>query len=351
MDNNDKPLKPRTLADLERELQEADPVRFAVEMAKMTTNVHQLPPIPSIYETKLTTYFDLTNDIPKQKEYILYPCLPTQGIGFIYAATGLGKTMFTLNLAYAIAGGGNFLKYSAPLPRKVLYIDGEMSYDEMQARFQQIRKQQGELAIPDNWTMLTPDKFLPHRLPMIDTPEGQIYYQDLIAHNKIEVLVIDNLSMLSSIDENKSVEWKIVQDWLRYLRSIGITTLVVHHAGKDKNGYRGTSRMLDCANVAISLQPIIDDNMEDECVNIKKIKIVYQKARGFQGLDCLPYEVSFNELQWNYRSLEQNNMEKIVERMNIGMSQKEIAHELQVSRPYVSKMVKKGKSSGMIREG
>ena len=78
-------------------------------------------------------------------EYVFHPCLETQGICFIYAAAGLGKALFALILAYAIAGGGEFLKYSCPKPRKVLYIDdGEMKFSQLATRIALIKKMHTE---------------------------------------------------------------------------------------------------------------------------------------------------------------------------------------------------------------
>jgi RecA-family ATPase len=200
-------------------------------------NVSQIRPLDTS-KIKAVTYSEMLSSRPTPLELVLFPWLPTQGIAFIYAATGVGKTLFTMNAAYAIARGGNFLKYSCPKPRKLLYIDGEMSYVQIHARFLQIVKQQGELDFPENWNLLTPDKIAPFRLPKICDEIGQSYYNEIIEREKYEVIVIDNLSSLSSIDENNSQEWKIVQDWLMYLRSKGISVIVVHHAGKDSKGYQ-----------------------------------------------------------------------------------------------------------------
>src|SRR6185369_3886968 len=209
------------------------------------------------------TLNQLINTAPQPIEFVLFPWLPLQGIAFIYAATGVGKTLFALNATYAISCGGQFLKYKCPKPRKVLYVDGEMAYQQIHSRMTQISATSNKIYFPENFLLLTPDKILPHRIPQIDTPEGQEIYKKLIEFYNIDVIVFDNLSVLSSIDENKSNEWKVVQDWLLYLRSIGKTIIVVHHAGKEKTGYRGSSKMLDCADSAISLQAITNDGVED----------------------------------------------------------------------------------------
>ena len=79
----------------------------------------------------------LQRDIPPL-EQVLAPWLPMQGLTMVYAARGVGKTFFALNVAYAVASGGSFLNWSAPKPRGVLYIDGEMPAVAMQERLANI---------------------------------------------------------------------------------------------------------------------------------------------------------------------------------------------------------------------
>lgn len=297
------------------------------------------------------SYEEMMASKPSPLEYILFPWLPTQGIAFIFAATGVGKTLFTMNVAYAIAGGGNFLKYSAPKPKKVLYIDGEMAYTQVHARFDEIVKQQGSLDYPNMWSLFTPDKILPFRLPKIDEPLGQEFYNKFLQKEKIEVVVFDNLSTLSTFDENSSSEWKPIQDWLLHLRSIGLSIIVVHHAGKDSSGYRGTSMMIDIADTAISLQAPSDDKLESEDQDITKFKINYLKKRSFGGIHGLSFEASLSKDKgWSHQAIEQTNIELVIERMNMKMSQKDIAIELKKSRPYINKLVKKARKLGLLRD-
>ena len=73
-----------------------------------------------------------------ERENILSPFLPEQGLCMIYAKRGIGKTHIALGIAYAVAIGGSFLKWFALKPRKVLYIDGEMPASVMQERLKKL---------------------------------------------------------------------------------------------------------------------------------------------------------------------------------------------------------------------
>ena len=68
------------------------------------------------------------------RENILTPWLPQQGLTMIYASRGVGKTFVALGIAHAVVTGTSFLKWSAPKPRGVLYLDGEMPAPLMQER-------------------------------------------------------------------------------------------------------------------------------------------------------------------------------------------------------------------------
>ena len=70
----------------------------------------------------------------KPREMALAPIMPLPGLAMLYAPRGMGKTFVALSAAYAIASGGKALRWTAPTPRRVLYIDGEMPAVQLQER-------------------------------------------------------------------------------------------------------------------------------------------------------------------------------------------------------------------------
>lgn len=348
LDNNKINANLKKLID---EIREEDPNYISpllTDKPQTTENVLYIKPKPSIDHMIPIQFDQLEKMETKPIEYIFHPCLPVQGIGFIYATTGLGKTLFTLELAYTIAQGGKFLKYSCPMPRKVLYIDGEMAFNQVHMRLMAISKRQGQLDFPENFSLLTPDKIFPFRMPKIDCPYGQTYYEELVEKYKYEVLVIDNLSMLTSFDENKAHEWLPIQDWILKMRAKGVSIIIVHHAGKEKSGYRGTSKMIDCADVAISLQPIDDEGLDDDRLLVKKFKVFYQKSRIFGGIDAVPFEVNLANDIWSYKSIDITNMDIVIEKYKCSMSQREIAREMGINQSTVSRLIEKAKKEGRL---
>ena len=64
-------------------------------------------------------------EIPEKKA-LLSPILPESGLMMIHARRGGAKTFLALSIGLAVASGTSLMRWSAPKPRRVLYVDGEM---------------------------------------------------------------------------------------------------------------------------------------------------------------------------------------------------------------------------------
>jgi hypothetical protein len=166
-----------------------------------------------------------------ERKILLEPWLPSQGLAMVYAPRGIGKTFFSLNAAYAVASGGEFLGWKAPTPQRVLYIDGEMPANVMQQRLIDIIRQHTAEAAPDFFQIVTPDLQPLSMTPNLSSFEGQALIEPLL--EDVALVVVDNISTLCrGGDENDAASWEAVQGWALRLRSRGISVLFVHHAGK-----------------------------------------------------------------------------------------------------------------------
>ena len=176
------------------------------------------------------------------REMLLGPWLPSQGLVMVFAGRGVGKTYFALAAAYAVASGGQFLKWEAPKARRVLYVDGEMPGVVMQERLAGIVGASDKEAPGDFLRLITPD-LQEYGIPDLATPEGQERIEQQLAG--AELVVLDNLSTLCrSGAENETESWGVVQEWALSLRRRGISVMYVHHAGKSGQ-QRGTSARED----------------------------------------------------------------------------------------------------------
>jgi hypothetical protein len=272
----------------------------------------------------------LQEDIPV-RETILEPWLPEQGLVMVYAERGIGKTFFALNVAYAVATGGEYLSWTAK-QRRTVFIDGEMPAWTMQARLRSIAGATPPEDLDDWFKIATPDLCGP--MPDLATKEGQARIDPHLASG--DLLVLDNLSTLCrSGVENESESWLPVQAWLLDLRRRGVSVMLVHHAGKS-GAQRGTSRKEDALDTVIAMRRPKDYEAEDGA----RFEIHFEKARGFTGEDAASIEAKLitdglGRASWEATMIGDRIAAEVAERVARGLSEREIATELGVSKSTV----------------
>jgi putative DNA primase/helicase len=273
------------------------------------------------------------------RELIFGPWLASQGLAMIYAQRGIGKTYFALNVAYAIATGGQYLGWTAPERRRVLYVDGEMPAVTMQERARAIAGTNTPEDIDSYFKLVTPD-LQDDALPDLSSAAGQAALAPLL--EGVDVLVLDNLSTLCrSGIENESESWLPVQNWLLGLRRRGMTIILVHHAAKTGQ-QRGTSRREDVLDTVIKLKRPIDYDATQGA----RFEVHFEKSRGFVGAEARSIEASlrmndFGFSEWIYQTLEDLIDNQINELTEAGMSQRDIGKEVGLSKTAVQKRQKR----------
>lgn len=272
--------------------------------------------------------------------FVIDPILPVQGIGMVHAWRGVGKTNFTLEIAYCVAAGmPNCFTWTIPEARPVLYIDGEMDAPSLQQRVREIVKGHGDHPIPSDLRFITPDLQKSH-YPNIATKEGQTRIEDVLRGG--EFLVFDNLSALSPASTDAETEtWVLVQEWLLRLRRAGYTSFFLHHSGKGGT-QRGWSGREDVLNVTIGLREPADYSREEglRCeVYIEKLR---QKA---SGESVQPFELQMRSEDgatvWLQRPLKKIIERRAFEMFGAGMKPREIAEDLRLSRYQVYRLQRK----------
>src|SRR5438128_9476692 len=87
----------------------------------------------------------------------------------------------------------------------------------------------------------------------------------LEAHPEIRVIILDNISCLfSGINEDSKQDWEPINAWLIRLRHRGLTTVLVHHAGK-QGQQRGTSGREDSLDTVIQLNKPANHDVREGC--------------------------------------------------------------------------------------
>ena len=149
---------------------------------------------------------------------LLAPILPERSLAMLYAPRGIGKSWLGLTIGLAVASGSSVLRWSAPKPRRVLLVDGEMVLCDLQTRLNLILAGLGTAIPNDGFRVLAADHT--ERGINLSSGEGQ---QELERHlDGVDLLILDNLStLLASGSEGASDAWLPMQNWLLKLRRQG----------------------------------------------------------------------------------------------------------------------------------
>src|SRR5215475_8449565 len=82
------------------------------EQAEASLESIRVLTVNELLATKIPARRFLLDDIIRERDLVM-----------VFSWRGIGKTYFALNTAYAIASGGEYLRWKADSPRKVLYVD------------------------------------------------------------------------------------------------------------------------------------------------------------------------------------------------------------------------------------
>lgn len=181
--------------------------------------------------------------------------IDAQTLTMVYAKSGVGKSLFTLDLALSVATGGSFLgcKVSNPVP--VLYLDGEMNKATVNKRltlFDADDRVDANYRVNDtDLKYYTGDSDGPVRLSTQENRAGVI---EFIKTSQYRFIVLDSLRTLFQVaDENASSSVQHVNDFLMSLRHLGCTVVLVHHSNKDGLAYAGSTNIETVLDYAVGI--------------------------------------------------------------------------------------------------
>src|SRR5215831_4855827 len=178
-------------------LEGAADIRRIIELAE--------PVLPRLRPFSAAEFLSL--ELPP-RGMVLDPLLPEKGLALLHAYRGIGKTHLALGIGFTIASGAEILGMQAPTPRRVLYLDGEMPANTMQARLAAvIAGFQAEPPDPSYFHILSAD-LTEGGLPDLATADGQAEIDASIARSSAEVVIVDNISTwVRSGRENEAEGW------------------------------------------------------------------------------------------------------------------------------------------------
>jgi AAA domain-containing protein/primase-like protein/bifunctional DNA primase/polymerase-like protein len=208
----------------------------------------------------------------------------TVDIWQLYAPTGAGKTLFALPLAMAVASGGAFIGWQAVRPRKVIYLDGELTTSTMKKRAEafvgSFTDAEQELA-KGNLTIISRDRYQElggSGVPALDTDDGRAWLLKLVELTGAELVIFDSRFCLLNADMKEA--GSMPQGLMLELRRLKVAQLWLHHTGKDRDrgGYGDkTAEFLIDANIAMNR-------------NVHLVEIMFEKKRKCEEANAAFYK-------------------------------------------------------------
>jgi putative DNA primase/helicase len=308
--------------------------------------------------------------------------LKEQSLNMVYGPRGIGKSMALLGLSLSLTTGRVFLKWPVTQTVGVLYVDGEMSLDDLRSRAKTLAGRDvpacltflpSELVYTRSgrdltltcdahsaplWNLLIlfslffrsicPIKEMANKFNALcewvrdvrceqNRREIEAMFE---ARPALRILVLDNVPCLfPGISEDKKQDWEPINGWLIRLRHRGITVIFGHHAGKGGQ-QRGTSGREDALDTVIALSLPPDHQAKDGC----HFHLHFKKSRRMKGPTVEALDVRLDEtpdgLGWTWCPLETSRTDQVKILLAEGIPPKVIAEELAVHLSYVYRLKK-----------
>jgi len=192
----------------------------------------------------------------QDQEWLVEPVLARTRGHALYAGAKSGKSLMLLEIAAALATGRPILNQAAQEPMHVLYVDYEMSAQDIRDRLEAFG-----YGTHDNLSHLH-YALLPS-IGGLDTPEGARTIIDAVHHHDIQLVIIDTTARAVEGAENDADTLRAFYRWTGLaLKSKGCTYIRADHAGKDSSkGQRGTSAKNDDVDLVWRFTKRTDNNI------------------------------------------------------------------------------------------
>lgn len=288
-------------------------------------------------------------DLPP-RELIIDPILPKKGLAMLHAYRGIGKPHLALAIGYCAASGGRlFGTWSAPQPRRVLYLDGEMPAGAMQERLAAIVAGFDTQPPDPSYFMLLSADQIEDGLPDLGADEGRSEIDAAIIRAEAELVIVDNCStLIRTGKENEGDSWLSVQSWALAHRRAGRSILFVHHDGKGGQ-QRGTSRREDVLDTVIALRRPEDYRAEQGA----RFEVVFEKARGFHDDKAKSFEAQYETREkaavWTRTEITEAELKRVADVMRDGSTVREAAVELGMSKSRVQRLSDQARKEGLLK--
>ncbi len=292
-----------------------------------------------------------------EREDLVAPWLRQGESAMLWAPSGIGKSMLALTLALAVAGGGTVLGWTAPKPRPVLYVDGEMHAQDLRDRLAMLAGTVAgcdmEAAARNLCVLSRQFQGGEVHFPDLMDPEDQNMVLKEATKAGAELVILDNFSTLCEVpDENEASAMNPVLGFLLRMKQCGRACILVHHSGKTGTDYRGSSKLATTFEVIIGLHRLDGRAAGDGA----GFELRWGKYRGRPSAATRDMEVTLEGTEegqkWNHKPAAGAELLALVDAVQSCRfpTQRAIASHLGWDPSQVTRLKSKAIGSGAIRE-
>ena len=167
-------------------------------------------------------------------EMVIPGWLHSRGQMILSGAPGVGKTQFSLDLAYRLSVGQTILGKTPALPQKVAVISLEMDVVELKYIFEKQAKDFDNLEL---WNA---------NVRIYSFDEGSLTaFERVLQESKPNIVIIDSLSEMSN-EDLKEAEARAIMRWFKKMRrTYGCAFIVIHHNRKANDNNKKPRKLSD----------------------------------------------------------------------------------------------------------
>ena len=219
---------------------------------KIGPNPNTLTPIP----------FSEIRKMKPTKDFIVKDFLNPGDSIMVFGEPACTKSLKSNLLALCVSTGKPFMEMKTKKGAVAIY-DNENGITKIRERAMALFRGMGLRRSPKNFWVFSRDGNL-------DSPLAINQMIEFCKEKKIRLLILDTLRRCTNAEENSSSEInRFFQDVILPLQNIGVCVMFLHHSGKGKTSYRGSSDLMGFVDAAFSITK-----------NCDKITIKCEKSRG-----------------------------------------------------------------------
>ncbi len=223
----------------------APPLRIVTVTSTVTVTDDPLVPVEWLVPIDWPTFWAHESI---EHDWLVDPLIPVGRQVAVFSVAKTGKSLLSLEVAAAKATGRATLNTPAGAAVDVVYIDMEMTEDDLRERLEALGYDGDDDMSRLHYYQLT-------ALPPLDTDDGGDTLLAIATGHHAALVVIDTMARAVRGDENEADTYRAFYRCTgRKLKAVGIALLRLDHAGKDGvKGQRGSSAKDDDVDVVFRL--------------------------------------------------------------------------------------------------